>query len=142
MGILGRITIVCLAAVASVACLAPQNSLMTGVDVTRWSDAAMVTYTNSDSLVMRDLNIALRYNDSFKELVLPLKIGITAPDARYFEEIIELPLNHPHTALAVITTESLPYRSNVVLAQKGEYVFAFTPLNMTRGVEAIGIEFK
>lgn len=142
MGILGRIAIVCLAAAASVACLAPQNSLMAGVDMSGWGDTAIVVYSNSDSIVMRDLNIALRYNDTFKASVLPLKVGITTPDARYFEEEITLQINHPRTALTVATTESLPYRSDVVLAQKGEYIFAFTPLAEVSGVEAIGVEFR
>ena len=142
MGILGRITIICLAAVASVACLAPQNSLMAGVNVSGWNDATIVAYNNNDTLVMRNLNIALRYNDAFKESVLPLKIGITTPDARHFEEVIELPINHPHTALTVITTESLPYRANVLLNQRGHYTFSFKPLNKVRGVEAIGVEIK
>ena len=142
MGILARIAIVCLAAVASVACLAPQNSLMTGVGISGWSDTATVSYNNEDSIVMRNLNIALRYNDTFKETILPLKVGITTPDARYFEEEVTLQISHPNTALTVATTESLPYRSDVVLAQRGEYIFAFTPLAEVRGVEAIGIEFK
>ena len=142
MGILGRIAIVCLAAIASVACLAPQNALMAGVDISEWSDAATVVYNNSDSLVMRNLNIALRYNDTFKESALPLKVGITTPDARYFEEEVTLQINHPRTALTVATTESLPYRSDVVLAQKGDYIFTFTPLAKVRGVEAVGLEFR
>ena len=142
MGILGRIAIICLAAVASVACLAPQNSLMAGVCISGWSDTATVSYNNEDSLGMRNLNIALRYNDTFKDAVLPIKVGITTPDAQYFEEEITLQINHPNTALTVATTESLPYRNNAILAQKGEYIFAFTPLTEVRGIEAIGIEFK
>ena len=142
MGILGRIAIVCLAAVASVACLAPQNSLMAGVDVLGWSETATISHDNTDSLTTRYLNITLRYNDTFTESALPLKVGITTPDARYFEEEVTLQINHPRTALTVATTESLPYRSDVVLAQKGEYIFAFTPLAEVRGIEAIGVEFR
>ena len=142
MGILGRIAIVCLAAAASVACLAPQNSLMAGVDMSGWGDTAIVVYSNSDSLVMRDLNIALRYNDTFKASVLPLKVGITTPDARYFEEIVELQLQHPSTALSVATTECVPYRADVLLSQKGCYTFTFEPQSEVRGVEAVGIKFR
>ena len=142
MGKLSRIAIVAIAAVASMACLAPQHSLMAGVDVHEWSESATVVYTNSDTLASQNLQIALRYNDDFKQNSLPLKVSITAPDASCFEEVVELRIGHPHTALAVATTESLPYRNDVVLAQKGEYRFAFTPLTATRGVEAIGIEFR
>ena len=133
--------VVALLAVAMCGCLAPQNSLMVGVDVRSWSGAESLTYENSDTLALRSLNIALRYNDNFKLALLPLKIGVTTPDARYFEEVVELRLQHPSTALAVTTTESVPYRENVLLNQKGCYTFTFEPLAEVRGVEAIGINF-
>ena len=142
MGKLSRIAIVALAMVASVACLTPQRSLMAGVDMQAWSESATVVYNNSDTLAMQNLQIALRYNDNFKECTLPLKVSITAPDASHFEEVVELRIGHPRTALAVATTESLPYRNDVVLTQKGDYIFAFTPLTAIRGVEAIGVEFR
>ena len=135
-----RMVVVALA-VVMYGCLAPQNSLMVGVDVRSWSGAESLTYENSDTLALRNLNIALRYNDNFKLALLPLKIGVTTPDARYFEEVVELQLHHPSTALAVTTTESVPYRENVLLNQKGCYTFTFEPLAEVRGVEAIGINF-
>ena len=142
MGKLSRIAIVALAMVASVACLTPQRSLMAGVDMQAWSESATVVYNNSDTLAMQNLQIALRYNDNFKECTLPLKVSITAPDASHFEEVVELRIGHPRTELAVASTESLPYRNDVVLAQKGDYIFTFTPLTAIRGVEAIGVEFR
>ena len=123
-------------------CLAPQNVEMVGVDVKAWSSTESIAYNNHDTLSLRNLNIAIRYNDDFKPTTLPLKIGVITPDVRYFEEVVALQLRHPNTALTVATTESLPYRNRVVLTQKGEYVFAFTPLAEVDGVEAIGIEIK
>ena len=123
-------------------CLAPQNTQMVGVDVRSWCKTDSLIYDNGDTLALRNLNIAIRYNDNFELTELPLKVAITTPDARHYEEVTKLKINHPHTALTVATTESLPYRSNVVLAQRGEYIFAFTPLAEVRGVEAIGIEFR
>jgi hypothetical protein len=114
---------------------------MTNVDIESWSSAKSLIYSNSDTLSLRNLNIALRYNDDFKQEILPLKIAITTPDARYFEEKVELRLQHPGTALTVSTTESLPYRNNVLLNQQGYYIFTFEPLSETEGIEAIGIEF-
>ena len=134
--------VVAVLAVAMCSCLAPQNSLMVGVDMRSWSGAESLTYENSDTLSLRNLAIALRYNDNFKQAVLPLKIGITTPDARHFEEVVELRLSHPSAALTVATTESVPYRTNVLLSQKGGYNFTFEPQTEVRGVEAIGIEFN
>ena len=136
-----RMLVVALAA-AMCSCLAPQNSLMAGVDMQSWSGVASLTYENNDTLALRNLNIALRYNDHFKQAILPLKIVVTTPDQRHFEEVVELQLRHPSAALAIATTESVPYRTDVLLSQKGCYTFAFEPQSEVRGVEAIGIEFK
>ena len=136
-----RIAIVVLS-MAMCSCLVPQNSLMVGVDMRSWESAESITYDNNDTLSLRNINIALRYNDNFREATLPLKIGITTPDARHFEEVVELRLSHPSTALTVATTESLPYRADVLLNQKGCYTFSFEPQTEVEGVEAIGVEFN
>ncbi len=132
--------IVAVVAIAFCSCLAPQNAKMVCVDMQSWSSAESVAYDNSDTLSLRNLNIAVRYNDNFKQATLPLRIVITTPDARIFEEIVELQVHHPNTALAVATMESLPYRSDVLLNQQGTYTFSFEPQSAVRGVEAVGIE--
>ena len=131
-----------LLAMTMCSCLAPQNSLMVGVDMRSWSGAESLVYENNDTLTLRNLNIVLRYNDNFRQAVLPLKIVVTTPDARHFEEVVELRLQHPSAALTVATTESVPYRESVLLNQKGDYTFTFEPQSEVRGVEAVGIEFN
>ena len=131
-----------LLAMTMCSCLAPQNSLMVGVDMRSWSGAESLVYENNDTLTLRNLNIVLRYNDNFRQAVLPLKIVVTTPDARHFEEVVELRLQHPSAALTVATTESVPYRESVLLNQKGDYTFTFAPQSEVRGVEAVGIEIK
>lgn len=140
MGVGVRIMVVLLA-MAMCSCLAPQNTTMVSVDIQSWDKAESLIYKNCDTLSLRNLNIAIRYNDDFKQDILPLKIAITTPDARYFEEKVELQLRHPSTALTVSTTERLPYRNNVLLDQQGYYIFTFEPLSEVEGMEAIGIEF-
>lgn len=134
--------VVALLAMTMSSCLAPQNSLMVSVDMRSWSGAESIAYENNDTLTLRNLNIVLRYNDNFKQAVLPLKIVVATPDARHFEEVVELQLQHPSAALTVATTESVPYRESVLLNQKGCYTFTFEPKTEVRGVEAIGIELK
>ena len=141
MGIWGRIVVV-VCAVAFVGCIAPQNAIMVGVDLKSWSKAESIIYENSDTTSLRNLNIALRYNDNFRQTTLPLKVTITTPDARYFEEEVTLQLERPNMAIAVTATESIPYRTDVLLNQSGYYTISFEPLSEVRGVEAIGIEFN
>jgi hypothetical protein len=137
-----RCIVVVVLAMAMYGCLAPQNTQMVGVDMQAWNSAESIIYDNNDTLSLRNINIALRYNDNFREATLPLKIVVTTPNSQHFEEIVKLPLHHPRTALTVATTESLPYRADVVLSQKGCYAFSFEPLSEVRGIEAIGIEIK
>ncbi len=139
---LAKQLVIALVALAFTACLAPQNVTMVGVDVRSWSEGATLTVENNDTLSLRNLNIAVRYNNNFKATELPLKIAILAPDSSRYEEIISLPLRRPTTALAVATTESLPYRSKVQLSQRGSYHISFEPLSKICGVEAIGVEFR
>ena len=129
-------------AIAMCSCLAPQNSLMVGVNMRSWSVAESLCYENSDTISLRNLDIAIRYNDNLKQSVLPLKVAVATPDARYFEEMVELRLQHPNTALTVATTECLPYRADVLLNQKGCYTFTFEPQSEVCGVEAIGIKLR
>ena len=140
MGVVRILVVVATSILCS--CLAPQNVEMVGVDMESWNKADSLVYDNSDTLSLRNLSVAIRYNDNLKRVVLPLKIGVTTPDARHYADTVELQLRHPSTALAVATTESLPYRTNVQLSQKGCYTFSFEPLEEVQGVEAIGIEIK
>ena len=128
--------------IAFCSCVAPQNAEMVNVDALSWGDAESITYNNSDTLSQRDLNIAIRYNNDFKQVVLPLKIEVMTPDTLYFTDTVELHLQHPSTAGAVATTESVPYRKRVLLDKSGDYTFSFKPLSEVKGVEAIGIEIK
>jgi len=137
---LGLRIVALILAMAMCSCLAPQNTQMVGVDMQSWDSVESIQYDNIDTISLRNINIALRYNDNFRQASLPLKIVVTTPDARRFEEVIELQLQHPHTALTVATTESLPYRADVLLNQKGLYTFSFEPQSAVRGMEAIGIE--
>ncbi|MBR2031156.1 MAG: hypothetical protein IKA04_02980 [Alistipes sp.] len=136
-----RIVVVALAMMMC-SCLAPQNTQMVSVNMRSWDSVESITYDNSDTISLRNLNIALRYNNNFKQTTLPLKITVTTPDARHFEEIAELQLQRPRTALTVSTTESLPYRTDVLLNQRGCYTFSFEPQSAVRGVEAIGVELR
>lgn len=133
---------IALSAVLLTGCLAPENVLMTRVDMRAWNQYESITYENSDTISHRTLNIALRYNNNYKPTTLSLMVIVTTPDKRNFEEQVNLNLSHPKSATAITMTESLPYRDSVVLSQSGEYKFWFAPLSEVKGIEAVGIEIK
>ena len=133
---------IALSAVVLVGCLAPENVLMTRVDMRAWDRFESISYDNDDTLSLRTLNIALRYNSNYKPTTLSMMIIVATPDNRYFEEEVKLQLSHPHRALTVAMTESLPYRDSILLSQRGSYKFSFAPLSEVCGIEAVGIDLR
>lgn len=137
-----RLSIVVVAMAVLVGCIAPETTQMTGVSMRAWNSAESLCYTNTDTLLLRSLNIAMRYNNNFKRRALPIKIIVMTPDSLCFVDSITLYPRKPRPTLGLATTECLPYRSNVLLNQKGPYTFTFEPYEEVKGIEAIGVELK
>ena len=133
---------VALSSLLLVGCLTPENVLMTDVDMHNWDRFESVTYNNSDTLSLRKLNIAVRYNNDYKPTTLSMMVYVTTPDTLHFEEEITLNIHHPHSGNALATTESLPYRDSILLSRSGDYSFSFAPLDSVCGIEAIGIDIR
>ena len=57
---------------------------MQPVDAYDWQRAVSVIYENSDTIALRNIAIALRYNDSFKSDTLTVKVQTSLPDAHQF----------------------------------------------------------
>lgn len=68
-----RIVVVALAMMMC-SCLAPQNTQMVSVNMRSWDSVESITYDNSDTISLRNLNIALRYNNNFKQTTLLLQL--------------------------------------------------------------------
>ena len=135
----GVLSLLCM--LLCVGCMAPHSAEMASVDARGWNEPARIVVENDDTLTLRKLSIALRYNSSFNESQLPLSIRVTAPDGRIFEEKQCFPLNGERSTL-VSEVVSLPYRDEVQLAMRGAYTFEFQPEAELKGVEAIGIEIE
>lgn len=123
-----------------VSCMAPDTAQMVAVTPRGWSEPASVIVENVDTLSLRRLSVAVRYNNNFDEVTLPLTIKVLAPDGRVFEEEQEFPIRQGGGATVVSVSESLPYRDDVLLSASGQYIFVFEPRAEVRGIEAIGVE--
>ena len=73
-------------ALLCVGCLAPRSADMASVDGRCWESAAEIKVENVDTLSLRNIAVAIRYNSNFGEVTLPLNIKVVAPDGRTFEE--------------------------------------------------------
>ena len=115
---------------------------MHSVDLHCWSKPVTILYQNCDTLTLRDIAVALRYNDNFEDDTLSVVIQTSLPDVHQFREKVVLHLKREYTASAVTSSESVPYRSSSLLGDDGYYMFTITPLRAVEGVEAVGIEIS
>ena len=127
-------------ALLCVGCLAPRSADMASVDGCCWDSAAEIKIENIDTLSLRNIAVALRYNSNFRETVLPLNIKVVSPDGRTFNEPFTLHLEGVKRATTISQSVAIPYRLSALLATKGFYTFIIEPCAVVKGVEAVGVE--
>ncbi|MBR2326172.1 MAG: hypothetical protein IKA49_02290 [Alistipes sp.] len=135
-----RVLISLLAALLCVGCIAPCNTKMTSVKSGSWEGATRVEFDNSDTILLRSIAVALRYNSSFSATELPLNIKVITPDGRHFEEPFVLHIGNVKRATTISQSVAIPYRQDVLFSMEGTYTFIFEPQSAVKGVEAIGVE--
>ncbi|MBR3775393.1 MAG: hypothetical protein IKL12_04720 [Alistipes sp.] len=102
-----------------------------------------VTYNNTDTTPLRDLNVTLHINRHFTASDIALEITTLTPDSLRYTESITLPIEAewPGNNTMAIDVE-LPYRRDVHFSHEGEYSIILRPLQSLQGVEAAGINFQ
>lgn len=120
-------------------CVTQHHSAVCDVDPHGWSVSAEISYTNSDTLTLRDAALFLRCNERLKEDTLTVRIATITPDSLRFEESLQLEIPRTRGAAALTREVVIPYRHHVRLARTGDYRFRITPVRTVRGIEAVGI---
>lgn len=128
-----------IAVIAMMGCVAPQSVEMEAVNPRAWREPSIILFENEDTLSLRRLSVALRYNHDFQHDTLAVRINVSLPDAGQFSERVVLRLRRNGTQAPVATSESVPYREHSLLAQKGNYIFTISPESPVRGIEAVGV---
>lgn len=123
-------------------CIAPQPVEMHDVDPRGWAEPVTLVVANDDTLSLRRLSFVVRYDTDFRDDAVELDLNVIQPDAASFSENVLLCPSRPYSPSSVATTETIAYRDNSVLCQRGNYLFTITPLKPVRGVEAIGINIE
>lgn len=137
-----RLFVVLFALCVVVSCGSKSYIDMQPVDAYDWQRAVSVIYENSDTIALRNIAIALRYNDSFKSDTLTVKVQTSLPDAHQFSENVVLHFDRSYKATALTASESVGYRQSCQLSERGSYIFTITPCRGVSGVEAVGIEIS
>lgn len=134
---LSHIVVVALMAIA-VACGSTTQSVdMHDMERSRWSSAEEFYYDNADSLAERNIAVVVRYDRGYVADSVAMSILTISPDSLVVEEHITLSI--PQIEEVRPTEQIFPYRSGVVLRQKGQYTFRLTPDQSVEGIQSIGI---
>lgn len=131
-----------LALMLCVGCDSPAVVEMASVDCDEWSESCSLVVDNDDTLSLRRISIAVRYNRNFEGKTLPLHIAVAAPDACHTEELVTLAFEPPYSATSVATSINIPYRHSACLSQRGRYIFTITPQQPLSGFEAVGVSIE
>lgn len=115
---------------------------MQAVDPQSWDSPVSVLMQNEDTLSLRSILVAVRYNDNFISDTLTVDIQTSLPDARQCRERVLLNFEHKYKGTAVEVSEVVAYREQAQLNQRGFYIFTITPCRAVKGVEAAGIEIR
>lgn len=118
--------------------------IVTATDPDSFSAPAYVTYYNTDTASVRDIDILLRTDRRFDGRPLELSVKTIAPDTSVFEEPFSITADGGDRNDSYTETKAT-YRHNAVLQQRGRYVFKFTPTaesNGVKGVTGIGIKIE
>lgn len=120
-------------------CASPRGSYFTDTSPDSWRKSITVAFPNADTLSTREISIALRCNEMFRDDTLSLHVALLSPDSLRYEEPVVLRIPRGRYAAPVSREIVIPYRQNSVLADSGEYLFTFTPMRSVRGIEAVGL---
>ena len=135
-----RVVVSLLVALLSLSCLSAGYIDMQSVDAYGWCKSVSIIYDNVDTQSLRDISVAVRYNDYFEGDTLSVVIQTSLPDVHQCRERVLLKLERDYAATAVTASESVLYRSSCSLSQQGNYIFTITPCRTVKGIEAVGIE--
>ncbi len=132
-----------LASVSLTQCrMAECNVTLADVNVTSWNDEATITYLNSDTASLRNLDLVLHVDRSFDSRELQFDIAVTTPDSLRCVERVTVPTTAEWRGNIRRTDIRTPYRRNVRFACEGKYVISIKPVAEVNGVEAAGMNFS
>ena len=103
----------------------------------RWAEYEDFYYDNVDTLCKRDIAIVVRYGKGYVADSVALSILCVSPDSLVSEEPFTIHI--PHLADMRPEVQTFPYRHNVVLGNKGRYLFRLRPDSTIEGISSVGL---
>lgn len=125
-------------AIGLAACSSPSAHVeMSDMAGYSWSEPAVFTVDNDDTLSLRELSIVIRYNREFAADSVTVGVATLTPDSLRLEE--RFTLHIPATEQVRPVERIFPYRTRVRLMRCGQYRFTLSAADTVGGVESVGM---
>lgn len=102
-----------------------------------WSTTEDFVYDNVDTLSKREIDIVVRYAGEHVTESVELTVMTLSPDSMVVAEPFTLHI--PQLGDMRPEEHTFTYRRNVVLSQRGKYLFRLKPTAAAKGISSIGV---
>ena len=143
-----RLIAIAVMALSTWQCSIDKNHVvMEDVSTSGWDNPVTLHYNLKDQLdseiKAENMSVMLRVCHKFKAERLDLEITTMTPDSLSYSEQVSLPVDFEWQGSISRSVEiELPYRREVELRLRGEYIITLRPNSPVEGIESVGINFK
>ncbi len=123
----------------SAGCMSGVEAATGDVSPEGWSRRAELTYNNTDTLSLRNLELTLRHSVNVEPSEGMYVVGMIAPSGVVTETGVRMEVAEQTVHAGRLHETSVPIRSGVVLDEAGEWQITVTPLQNVRGVWSVSI---
>ena len=122
-------------------CSTKGNLMVKDIDAQKWDSPLSFIHNNHDTTSLRTIDLLTRYSKPFEQEAIEVVVRTITPDGQYSLDTIVLNSVGENSTSSRFTESRLPYRTNCLLSQVGEYIFEISPLSdsISNQLVALGI---
>lgn len=106
-----------------------------------WHRPIAMVYDNADTLTLKEAAIVLRYGPEAAPRSGTYIVEASSPSGAQAKDTLHVSIA-PDPSGNNLQETRLPYRTNVRLAEEGEYIFTVTPPEGTNDIWNVAIDFR
>lgn len=135
-----RLFCIAMMSIVLCSCIARHDSRSVDISPVCWEDAVNIDYVNSDTVGVRDVAVAIRFDSSAPDSVV-LAIKTTDPRGYYTADTLCAFLRNSQRR-GGYSECNVTYRAEAVLSHSGIYQININPLVPVKGIWGMAINFS
>ncbi len=130
-----------------ISCISDHTQRVVDINPMLWAEGEVkqIEFISSDTTNLKDIDLFVRMDESFKRASLPLDIEISQSDGysvSFREYLFSLDTLAYTMPSAKMRSYELKYLEAVQFSDSGNYIIRFKPQQSLKGVWAVGITIK